>query len=123
MTVTASFALTMDEHWQPTLKLDQGFGWPQGAKVKVLEGETSLQADVEPALTQKLQMLAPTVAARLVPAGLRQEVDLAWRFLHNPMALTQDRQVWLRGTPVGLHFVGLFQTNAGLDMRPLPRGG
>ena len=117
LTVNASFALSMDERWQPALKLGQGFTWPQGAKIKVLNGETSVQADIEPVLTQKLQKLAPGVVAGLVSADFRQQVELVWRYLHYPLALSQDRQIWLRGTPVGLRFAGLASTASGSELR------
>ncbi len=117
LVVTASFALTMDERWQATLKLGQGYTWPQGAKIKVLDGETSVQADVEAVLTQKLSKLSPAAAAGLVPETLRTEVELVWRYLHYPVALSQERQIWMRGTPVGLRFGGLAATSAGVQLR------
>ncbi len=117
LSVTASFALTMDERWQPALKLGQGYTWPQGAKIKVLGGETSLQADVEPLLTQRLQRVTPAMVAGLVPPDLRQRVEMVWRYLHYPVALSQDRQIWLRGTPVGLRFGGLASNAAGTELR------
>jgi hypothetical protein len=117
LTVTASFALSMDERWQPSLKLGQGYTWPDGAKIKVLTGETSVQAEVEAVLTQKLGKLSPAATAGLVPENLRPEVDLVWRYLHYPVALSQDRQIWMRGTPVGLRFGGFAQGAGGFELR------
>ena len=107
LSVTASFAMGLDEHWLATLKLDPAFKWQDGDKIKVLTTETSVQADVEQSLTQHLQKLPPATLAGLAPADLRQQVDLVWRYLHYPIALSQDQQIWLRGTPLGLHFAGL----------------
>lgn len=117
LTVTASYAMTMDDRWQPALKLGQGFTWPDGAKIKVLDGETSIQADVEAVLSQKLSKLPQTVLVGLLPSHLRSEVELAWRYLHYPIALSLDRQIWMRGTPVGLRFGGVAAVAQGYEMR------
>ncbi len=115
--VSASYALTIDERWQASLKLGQGFTWPQGAKIKVLDGETSFQAEVEAVLSRKLDKLSPAAVAGLVPENLRSEVDLVWRYLHYPVALSPDRQIWIRGTPVGLRFGGLAVAAGGFELR------
>ena len=107
LTVTASFTMTLDEHWQPALKLDPAFVWSEGSKIKVLAGETQVQADVEPVLAQHLQKLPQLTEAELVPADLRQQVELTWRYLHYPIALSQEQQIWLRGTPLGLRYAGV----------------
>ena len=117
LVVTASYALTMDERWQASLKLGQGYTWPQGAKIKVLDGETSVQSDVETVLTQKLAKLSPAAVAGLVPERLRAEVDLVWRYLHYPVALSLDRQIWMRGTPVGLRAGGFAKAAGGIELR------
>ena len=117
LVVVASFAVTMDERWQPTLKLDPVLKWPDGNKVKVLAGETSLQADVEPVLNAQLQRLQPSALAGLVPADLRQQVELAWRYLHYPLPLSHDQQIWMRGTPLGLHFAGLKAAGTEQELR------
>lgn len=117
LTITASYALSVDEHWQPSLKLDPVFKWPDGTKIKVLSGETSLQADVEPVLAGQLQKLQPTTVAGLIPSDMRQQVDLVWRHLHYPLALSREQQIWMRGTPLGLHFAGLRTVGAEQELR------
>lgn len=117
LVVTASYALTMDERWQASLKLGQGYTWPQGAKIKVLDGETSVQSDVESVLTQKLAKLSPAAVAGLAPERLRPEVELVWRYLHYPVALSLDRQIWMRGTPVGLRAGGFVTAGDGVELR------
>ena len=107
LSVTASFAMAMDEHWLPTLKMDPVFKWRDGNKIPVLGTDVSLQSDVEPVLAARLQKLPPAALTGLVPADLRQQVEAVWRYLHYPIALSQDQQIWLRGTPLGLRFAGL----------------
>jgi hypothetical protein len=117
ISVTASYGLTMDERWQPTLKLGQGFTWPDGAKIKVLESETSVQAEVEQVLIRALSKMKPGPVPGIVPDSLRPQVELTWRYLHYPIALSQDHQIWMRGTPVGLRFAGLAQGTGGVELR------
>lgn len=115
--IIANFSLTLDERWQPTVKLAQGFTWPQGTKLKVLAAETNIQSDIEGLLAARLNKLPPTTFANLVTDELRQRVELAWRYLHYPVALSYDRQIWLRGTPIGLRFAGLTPTAEGTQVR------
>ena len=114
---TANFTLAMDEHWQPALKLEQGFKWDDGAKVKVLAGDTTLQADAEPYLTQHLGKLPATTVAGLVPGELKHQVEVVWRFLHYPIALSEEQQIWLRGTPLGLRYAGIANADGATELR------
>ena len=115
--VVAHFSMTMDERWQPTLKLDPVLTWPDSAKIKVFDGETAVQSDVETVLTARLQKMPATIIAGLIPTDLRPDVELAWRYLHYPLPLSQDQQIWLRGTPLGLHFGGIKTTNGLPELR------
>lgn len=114
---TASFTMSMDEHWQPSLKLDPSYKWDDGAKVKVLAGDTTLPADIEPYLTQHLSKLPPTAVAGLVPGELKHQVEVVWRFLHYPLALSEEQQIWLRGTPLGLRYAGIANADGATELR------
>ena len=115
--VVAAYTMTLDERWQPALKLGSAWNWPQGARIKVLDGELNTQSEVEAILNQRLGKVPSAALAGLVPSDLRQQADLAWRNQHYPIALSQEQQIWLRGTPVGLHFAGIALTANGPEVR------
>lgn len=105
--VSFVLGLTMDDKWTPQVRQDGGFTWPAAPKLDVLGGETSLAADVETALAPRLQRLPQGLGGNLVPAGLRQQVEVVWRHLNYPIEISQAPSLWLRGQPLGLHFAGI----------------
>ena len=117
LTATASYTLSLDEHWQPALKQEPGYKWDDGGKIKVLAGDTTVQADVEPVLSQHLSKLPPAAVGGLVPAELKHQVEVVWRFLHYPVALSQEQQIWLRGTPLGLRYGGISSVDGVTELR------
>jgi len=117
LAVTASFAMALDEHWQPVIKLDPVFKWEDGTKIVVLAGEASVQAGVETVLTQRLGKLPPGALAGILPGDLRKQVELAWRYLHYPFALSENDQIWLRGTPLGLRYAGITTKDGATELR------
>ena len=117
LSATVSYTLSLDEHWQPALRLEPGYKWDDGGKIKILASETAVQSDVEPVLTQRLGKLTPAAVAGLVPAELKHQVEVVWRFLHYPLALSEEQQIWLRGTPLGLRYAGIANVDGVTELR------
>ncbi|MFM2423035.1 MAG: hypothetical protein RL291_1565 [Pseudomonadota bacterium] len=80
-------------------------------KIAILKAQVPLSSAIEPRLRSQIETALEPLRRQIAEAGIRPNVDQAWRALHNPIALGEG--LWLRAEPYRVHGAGFTAEETG----------
>jgi hypothetical protein len=97
----------LSRDWALELNLSDGFHWDEPPVLHVLGREIALANYAEPRIRAELARVRSRALAAARRLDLRAKASTAWRQAFEPIALSENPEIWLQLTPKDAAFVGV----------------
>jgi Domain of unknown function (DUF4403) len=106
-TIEAEARPQLTHDWSLDLNFSDGFRWSEPPVLHVLGREIPLAKYAEPRIGAQLAHIRSRALAAARRLDLHEKAETAWRHAFEPVALSDNPQIWLQLTPQSAAFAGV----------------